>query len=33
MEGFIFMDDEVIPVYYVLSELGVDFIRCCSVKY
>jgi hypothetical protein len=30
-DGFIFTDDEIIPIYYNLTDLGKEFIRCCSL--
>jgi hypothetical protein len=29
-DGFIFTDDEIIPIYYNVTDLGKEFIRCCS---
>jgi hypothetical protein len=29
-DGFIFSDNEIIPIYYNVTDLGKEFIRCCS---
>jgi hypothetical protein len=31
-DGYIFMDDEIIPIYYNITDLGKEFIRCCSPR-
>jgi hypothetical protein len=31
-DGFIFMDDEIIPTYYNVTDLGKEFIKCCSSR-
>ncbi|WP_291152290.1 hypothetical protein [Flavobacterium sp. UBA7680] len=30
--GFVFMDEEIPPIYYSITELGDNFVKCCAIK-
>jgi len=30
LEGFTFSENEILPIYYIITEIGQEFITCCS---